>query len=472
MLANLLIYGLVQGVILILTALGFSLTFGLSKVANFAHGGLYLLAGIVTWLLLRRVGLPYPLAILLALVFNGIIGALIYRLILMRVRGIELSEVISTFAVGVAILELFRWLGFVTYEYNLPAFVSGQVEIAGIFVDYHRLLIVAIALIVAVSLWLFTHRTKTGLALAETAGDAVRVSAERRFPSRDFGSLEEIVTRFLGETGVVCDCAVFAVAGPVHQDRSRITNLPWELDARNLERVPGVGTARLLNDLEAVAWGIPALGADDFAVLNPGEVAAGNACVIAAGTGLGEAGLYWDGKRHCPFATEGGHSDFAPADEREVALFDHLKARYGHVSWERVVSGMGIGDMYEFLAAWRGAGVPERLREALAAGDAGAAVAAGAADGSCPICRETMDLFVTLYGREAGNLALKLMTLGGVYLGGGIAPQNLEWLRQPAFLAAFCAKGRMEPLMRRMPVKVILDQRAPLYGAARFMAEG
>lgn len=171
MVANLLIYGLVQGVILILTALGFSLTFGLSKVANFAHGGLYLLSGIVTWLLLKRVGLPYALAILLALIVNGIIGALIYRLILMRVRGIELSEVISTFAVGVAILELFRWLGFVTYEYNLPAFVSGQAEIAGIFVDYHRLLIIAIALIVAASLWLFTHRARMGLALRAMAQD-------------------------------------------------------------------------------------------------------------------------------------------------------------------------------------------------------------------------------------------------------------------------------------------------------------
>lgn len=314
--------------------------------------------------------------------------------------------------------------------------------------------------------------TKTGLALAQTAGEAIRISAERRYSSRAFGSLEEIVTRFLEETGVVCDCAAFAVAGPVHQDRSRITNLPWELDARNLERLPGVRAARLLNDLEAIGWGIPALEADDFAVLNPGEGAVGNACVVAAGTGLGEAGLYWDGTRHRPFATEGGHGDFAPANEQEMALFDHLKARYGHVSWERVVSGRGIGEMYEFLAAWRGAGVPARLREALAAGDAGAAVAAGAADGTCALCRETMGLFVTLYGREAGNLALKHMALGGVYLGGGIAPSNLDLLRQPAFLAAFCDKGRMEPLLRRMPVKVILDRRVPLYGAARFVTEG
>lgn len=171
MIASLLIFGLVNSVVLILTALGFSLTFGLSKVANFAHGGLYLMAGIFAWLLLRRVGLPYPVAIILTVLATGVVGALIYRLILIRVRGIELSEVIATFAVGVAILEFFRWMGFVTYEYNLPAFVPGQVEIAGIFVDYQRLIIVAVGLVLAVLLWLFSHHTKTGLALRGMAQD-------------------------------------------------------------------------------------------------------------------------------------------------------------------------------------------------------------------------------------------------------------------------------------------------------------
>jgi len=171
MFSNMMVYGLVNGVILILTALGFSLTFGLSKVANFAHGGLYLLSGYVTWILLRRVGLPYIVAILLAVLLNGLIGALIYRFILMRVRGIELSEVISTFAIGVAILEFFRWMGFVTYEFNLPSFVSGSIEIAGTRVDYQRLVIVGVALVLGVTLWLFTHRTKAGLALRGMAQD-------------------------------------------------------------------------------------------------------------------------------------------------------------------------------------------------------------------------------------------------------------------------------------------------------------
>jgi branched-chain amino acid transport system permease protein len=171
MFSNMLVYGLVNGVILILTSLGFSLTFGLSKVANFAHGGLYLLSGYVTWILLKRVGLPYPAAVILAVVLNGVVGALIYRFILLRVRGIELSEVISTFAIGVAILEFFRWMGFVTYEFNLPYFIRGSVEIAGTRVDYQRLLIVGMALVVAVSLWFFTHRTKMGLALRGMAQD-------------------------------------------------------------------------------------------------------------------------------------------------------------------------------------------------------------------------------------------------------------------------------------------------------------
>lgn len=171
MIATILIYGLVNSVILILTALGFSLTFGLSRVANFAHGGIYLLSGYVTWMLLKRVGLPYPLAILLTILATGLLGALIYRFLLMRVRGIELSEVIATFAAGVAILELFRWLGFVTYEFNLPPFVQGQVQILGVFVDYQRLLIIAVGLALAVLLYLFSHHTRTGLALRGMAQD-------------------------------------------------------------------------------------------------------------------------------------------------------------------------------------------------------------------------------------------------------------------------------------------------------------
>ncbi len=317
--------------------------------------------------------------------------------------------------------------------------------------------------------------TKTGLALADVVGDAVTLAQSSRYPSRDFPDLAALVRRYLADTDLgrdhACHHASFAVAGPVVQGRSQTTNLPWRLDAAALAQALGFRRVHLLNDLEAVAWGVAALAATDVVELQTGEPdSVGNACVVAAGTGLGEAGLYWDGTCHRAFATEGGHTDFAPADARELALFEHLKQRYGRVSWERLVSGMGIGNIYQFLVAWHQAEHPPAVAEAMANnGDLPAAVALCAAEGVHP-CTEAMDLFALLYGREAGNTALKLMALGGVYLGGGIAPKNLALLQAGDFLAGFLDKGRMRGLMERMPVRVIMNQQAPLLGAARFAA--
>jgi glucokinase len=314
--------------------------------------------------------------------------------------------------------------------------------------------------------------TKTGLAVAEVAGGAVTLTGERRYPSGDYGALGEILQRYLDETDVVCELGSFAIAGPVVSRRSKTTNLPWEVDAADLERELGFRRVHLLNDLEAVAWGIAVLGAADLAELQAGELGStGNACVLAPGTGLGEAGLYWDGTRHHAFATEGGHADFGPTDERELALLQHLQGRFGRVSWERVVSGMGIGNIYGFLAEARGAEHPPEVAAALGGdGDLAAAIAENAVLG-CPVCTETMDMFAVLCGREAGNLALKHMALGGVYLGGGIAPKNLAVLRSGGFLRGFLDKGRMRELMERMPVRVILNQQAPLLGAGRFAVD-
>ncbi|WP_295446682.1 glucokinase [uncultured Thiodictyon sp.] len=314
--------------------------------------------------------------------------------------------------------------------------------------------------------------TKTGLGVAETDGTVVTLREVRRYPSRDFDSLESLVIAYLQETGQSpprdCPCGAFAVAGPVEGRHCRTTNLPWEIDADLLEHLLDFRAVGLLNDLEAVAWGVRALGHDDLAVLYPGEPSAGNACVVAAGTGLGEAGLFWDGVRHHPFATEGGHTDFAPLDEREFALLGYLQQRFGRVSWERVASGMGIGNLYDFLLSRHPVATPDWLAADFAAGDRAAAIAAAAAAGRCPVCVETMDLFFSLYGREAGNMGLKHLALGGVYLGGGIAPKNLAALSASGFLDGFFAKGRMEPLMRRMPVRVILRSDTPLLGAARY----
>lgn len=313
--------------------------------------------------------------------------------------------------------------------------------------------------------------TKTGLALAEVRGDSVSLELERRYPSRRSVALGDIVTTFFDETGCQCELAAFAVAGPVVSGRSKTTNLPWQIDAAALQKSLGFRRVGLLNDLEAVAWGVPALSADELAVIQAGRAdALGNACVVAAGTGLGEAGLFWNGTRYQPFATEGGHTDFAPTDEREFALLNHLQRRVGRVSWERVVSGIGIGNIYEFLAQWHKAAHPPGVAEALRSDADIAAAVADAAAGGHAVCRESMDLFAVLYGREAGNTALKHMALGGVFLGGGIAPKNLALLREPGFAEGFCEKGRMRGLMEQIPVRVILDGHTPLYGAARYMA--
>jgi glucokinase len=311
--------------------------------------------------------------------------------------------------------------------------------------------------------------TKTALGLAKTHRDKVDLEQTRQYPSADFASLDEIVRRYLEDTGVGCRFAAFAIAGPVRDRRSQATNLPWALDADAMEQSLGFVGVALLNDLEATAWGLAALGPEDLAELHPGESVQGNACVVAAGTGLGEAGLLWDGLRHHPFATEGGHADFAPTDEREYALHAFLKRRFGRVSLERVVSGLGIRNLYDFLSEWRGTASPPSLHKAIETGDAAAAIAEAASRNACPICTETMELFYRLYGREAGNMALKQMALGGVFLGGGIAPKNLDALRRSAFLDGFFDKGRLEPLMRSMPVRVIVQPSTPLMGAALFL---
>ncbi|MCF1182665.1 glucokinase [Marichromatium gracile] len=303
--------------------------------------------------------------------------------------------------------------------------------------------------------------TKTALAIAEPdAGGGLVLHHPERYPSAEHAGLESIVRHYLATHAVSCSGAAFAIAGPVSGRRSQVTNLTWQIDADALEQALGLSRVLLLNDLEAVAWGIAALAPEDVCELQPGEPGAvGNRCVIAAGTGLGEAGLFWDGHRHHPFATEGGHAEFAATDAREWALREFLRRRHARVSWERLVSGMGISALHAFCCEHAGERSPYPVLEP-------AAVAAGAREGDAR-CVETMALFFRLYGREAGDLALKQMALGGVYLGGGIAPRNLEALRASAFLDGFLDKGRMRGLMARMPVRVILQPQVALLGAAR-----
>ncbi len=313
--------------------------------------------------------------------------------------------------------------------------------------------------------------THTRLAITEVNGGRVRVEREAVYPSRDYPLFEELLGNFLSGAGIPGDAA-FGIAGPVRGRAVQTTNLPWHIDAGALQQRFGFAHCTLLNDLEAMAHGLPALGENDLLTLQSGiPDICGNAAVIAAGTGLGEAGLFWDGRRHCPFATEGGHASFSPGNEMEIALLRYLRQQYRHVSWERVVSGMGLLGLHEFLCLHRRRTVPQWLEEEMRGGDAAMVVANAALSGRDEICVETLGWFVRLYGAEAGNLALKTMSRGGLYLGGGIAPKILPLLQNGSFIEAFLDKGRMRPLLEAMPVRVILSDRVALFGAALHAAQ-
>lgn len=313
--------------------------------------------------------------------------------------------------------------------------------------------------------------TKTHLALYAYAEGTLSLKTQRQFASREYAGFSDVVETFTAALeGTAVDAACFGIAGPVIGGRCRTTNLPWEIGTPELQRQLGTPSVRLLNDLEATAYGMLYLDESEFADLNPGAAAAqGNRAVIAAGTGLGEAMLYFDGERYHPVGSEGGHSDFAPADATQTELLQWLFKRFPeHVSYERVLSGPGVFTLYEFLRDGGFAPEPTFMRALPEGADASAMVSAGALEHNDPLCTETLRLFARIYGAEAGNLALKTMATGGVYVGGGIAPKILPFLQSGAFMDTFAAKGRFEALLRAMPVKIALNQETALLGAAHF----
>ena len=309
--------------------------------------------------------------------------------------------------------------------------------------------------------------TKTTLALFESDGTASRVLARKTFSSRQYESLEDVLRQFLTKDMPAQDVACFGLAGPIHDGICLTTNLPWRVEAKKLSGEFGIPQVFLINDLEANAWSIAQLPEKDLHTLHAGKPdAAGNRSIVSAGTGLGEAGLFWDGTQHIPFASEGGHASFSPTNPLEIALLEYLLKKHDRVSWELVVSGMGLINIHDFMLNHYGEAAPEWLAGEMAEGDAAAAISKAALESRCPLCVKALDMFVHLYGVETGNHALKIMATGGVYIGGGIAPKILDALEKPAFLEGFFAKGGMEPLMRDMPVHVILNADAALYGAA------
>jgi glucokinase len=294
---------------------------------------------------------------------------------------------------------------------------------------------------------------------------------EQIYPSVDYNGLDAIVAKFIASHGAKSKQACFGVAGPVRDGQVRATNLPWLVDASQLEQSLGLQAVTIINDLEAIAYSVDVLESKDLAMLNEGDPkAVGNAAVIAAGTGLGEAGLYWDGTHRLPFACEGGHSDFAPTDELQDKLLQHLRAQFGHVSWERVVCGPGLVNVYKFLRDRGHGDEPDWLKQEMAHGDPASQISRHGIEGTSALCVQALDLFVSLYGSEAGNLALKIMATGGVYLGGGIAPKIVDKLRGSGFLKAFSTKGRMSVLLKAIPVRAILNDQAGLMGAAHCAA--
>ena len=313
--------------------------------------------------------------------------------------------------------------------------------------------------------------TKVNLACFEVSGQRVLRGITDTYPSREHSNLAEIVRAFISTHNLTVEYASFGIAGPVKKGRAQLTNLPWVVDARELTRELGLKRTWLINDLEANAYGISGLEPADFVVLNPGEEGAGgNAAIISAGTGLGEAGLFWDGHRYLPLACEGGHGDFAPRSELDVELWRYLRGRFGQVSWERLLSGPGSYNIYQFLRDTKRGEEPAWLTEELKNGDPPSVVSRAALAGTCELCVRALDLFVTYYGAEASNLALKIMSTGGLYVGGGIAPKIIGKLQDGNFMKSFCASDRMKWLLEAMPVRVILNDKTALIGAARLAA--
>jgi glucokinase len=312
--------------------------------------------------------------------------------------------------------------------------------------------------------------TKTNVALFDPQDGRINAPQQvQSFPSARYQSLNAIIEEYIAQHKAKIERACFGIAGPVVAGRVEATNLPWIAEEKSLSQTLGGAPVKLINDLEANAYGIETLTAAQIYTLNEGDPAArGHRALIAAGTGLGMAGIYFDGEHYHPIPSEGGHIDFAPRNLMEEELLRYLAKKFnGHVSYERALSGMGIYNIYQFLRDEGYAEEPAWLAQEIANGDKSAAVSRAAAAGNAEIAVKTMQMFVEIYGAMAGNLGLIMKATGGVYLGGGIAPKILEKLKDGTFMRTFKDKGRMSSLVAAMPVRVILEDKTALNGAAQ-----
>jgi glucokinase len=313
--------------------------------------------------------------------------------------------------------------------------------------------------------------TKTRLGIFPVSSGSPIPIKEATYASREYASLEEIIEDFLGDS-LSIDAACFGVAGPVAKGAADATNLPWQMKTVRLKRKLLTGNLELINDIVANGHGLRALAPRDLVTLGIGRSGEGNAALLSAGTGLGAAILFWNGNEHIPLPSEGGHVEFGPANRLELDLLEYLFDRFGHVSYERVLSGSGLYNIYQFVRnTGRFGREPSWLTGQLRTGDPPAIIARTAQLGKNRLCTKALDIFVSIYGAAAGNLALQVMAVSGVYLGGGIAPKIIWKLRDGTFMKAFRDKGRLSGIVSRIPVWVIMNERTALLGAARRAAQ-
>ena len=309
--------------------------------------------------------------------------------------------------------------------------------------------------------------TKTVIGIFRSVDGCLEKEREAVYKNGAFSSVIGVISAFLkdGEASRISSAA-FGIACPVDRNRCRMTNLDWTVDGEEIKSALGVKKVALINDLVATAWGLERLPSESIYTINEGEAKTGNAVLIAAGTGLGEAMLVWNGSEHIPSGSEGGHCDFAPTNDVEIELLRYLERQYGRVSCERILSGAGLEGIYNFLNHKNGLKTGDALTERFIADGAASVISDEALNAGDATCVEALNVFASIYGSEAGNLALKGMAVAGVYVGGGIAPKVLSVIKGGGFMKAFADKGRFKEMMLRMPVRVILDEKTALLGAA------
>ncbi len=312
--------------------------------------------------------------------------------------------------------------------------------------------------------------TKSNLSLYKIGDGKLKAAREKTYATTDFGSCTEMLKAFLEGEKDPTDSICLGVAGPVVNGTAKGTNFPWEMDAAGIAEKLDIKSVTLINDMEANAYGLTALEEKDFFPIKKGTGREGNAVVISPGTGLGEAFLYWDGSRYRPFASEGGHCDFSPRNELDVALWKFLNKKFGHVSWERIISGQGIRNIYKFLLEYRGNQEPLWPRDKMDDKEIPRLITEAALEGKDRITEETLRLFLNYLAIEASLLALKAKAFGGIYIGGGILPQLKDALDKERFSDQFTSVGRLSDLLDHMPVEIVLNEKTALLGAAHYGA--